>query len=333
MIDLLYPVYFQTFDPNLSAGEKNPGGGMATKMLSVKQVLSSRYLVNLVGDIRDVVSNVVVIEPLTPRLSLEEKDFAEWLNQLSACSAKKILYCSEMEICRWSPNFFNEIVELVDVVTANTKYQESIIRTLSGGKVNPTFLCDPIDEFLFQPLQPKKVSIFGAGRISTIKNSEFYIELFKAIKKNFNGKIETAYFGSADLWGQTRKEDKEIERDIETYADTFLGGIPRKSLAQKFGYSLLYASKTTHDVYSSTHVETLASGCISLGGGHPMFAERPGFSGLRTVEKYLEVIEVLLSSPESELNDMQRNSRHYVCDNCGFKAFLRQFDLVMRELM
>lgn len=190
MIDLLYPVYFETFDPNLSAGEKNPGGGMATKVLSVKQVLSSRYLVNLVGDIRDVVSNVVVIEPLTPRLSLEEKDFDEWLNQLKACSAKKILYCSEMEICRWSPNFFNEIVALVDVVTANTKYQESIIRTLSGGKVNPAFLCDPIDEFLFQPLQPKKVSIFGAGRISTIKNSEFYIELFKGIKKILVAKLK-----------------------------------------------------------------------------------------------------------------------------------------------
>lgn len=64
-----------------------------------------------------------------------------------------------------------------------------------------------------------------------------------------------------------------------------------------------------------------------------MFTERPGFSGLRTVESFLEVIELLLSSPESELKNMQRNSRHYVCDNCGFKAFLRQFDLVMQELV
>lgn len=331
MIDLLYPVHYEQFDPHAPSGEKNPGGGMATKMLSVREVLSRRYIVNIAKNFDTITSNIVVIEPLTPRLM--QQDISDWIAALKACKAKKILFCSEMEVSRWSPNTFAEIMAAVDVVTANTAYQTAMIQTLSGGEIEPMYLCDPIDESLFQPLYPKRTRIFGAGRISRFKNSQFHVELFRAVKSAFTDRIETAYFGSANLWGPSHREDHEIAEALKSTVDVFQGGMSRQAVSKRFGESLIYASKTEHDVYSSTHVEILGTECISVGGGHPMFEERPGFAGLKTLDDFLAVIEMLLSCSEAELAVMQKESRAYMLQHCSFDAFLRQFDKVIQEVL
>lgn len=332
MIDLLYPVSLEEYDPDLPSGEKNPGGGMVTKLLSVRNVLSQRYIVNIISDLDAVKSGIVIVEPLTPRMM--DQDMTDWVGKLKDCKAKKILYCSEMEVSRWSPNAFKEVVETVDVVTANTEYQAELIRTLSGGKVKTMQLCDPIDESLFQPIHPKKIRVFGAGRVSVTKNSQFHVDLFKAVKANFGGKVETAYFGSADLWGGAdTPEDYDLAKEIEEGVDVFHGGMRRKAFAEKIGESLIYASKTEHDVYSSTHVEILGCECISLGGGHPMFRERPGISGLKTIDDFLAAIKILIESSTAELTQMQKASRKYMIENCSFAAFQRQFDSIIQGVI
>ena len=164
MIDLIYPVGFANHDPNLISGVLNPGGGMPTKTLSVISVLSKRYKLNLIDSFADRKNDIVVIEPLTPRLL--DQDLDQWVEDLHACDAKKILYCSEMEVNRWSPNLLTCILEGVDIVTANTKYQESLIRTLSNGERHPFYLCDPIDESLFRPAERQETqSLFSRSRL------------------------------------------------------------------------------------------------------------------------------------------------------------------------
>lgn len=331
MIDLMFPINFANYDPTAASGEKNPGGGMATKTLAVRQVLSQRYIVNLTQDFDNVQSDVLVIEPLTPRLL--GLNMTEWIEKLRACPAKKILYCSEMEISRWAPHTLRQIFDAVDVVTANTKYQKDLIWTLSAGQVQPHYLCDPIDESLFRPSAKKARRVFSAGRIAKVKNSGFLIGVFKRLKARFGDAIETAYFGSAKLWGFGEPEDSRIQGHIESSVDFFLGGISRSQLAFLFGESLVYVSKSTHDVYSSTHVETLSSGCISVGGGHPFYRERPGIFGLKTPNDFVEAIGTLIEKPAAELDEMGQQSRDYVVKHCGFEAFLGQFQRVMQELV
>lgn len=63
------------------------------------------------------------------------------------------------------------------------------------------------------------------------------------------------------------------------------------------------------DVYSSTHAEALASGCISIGGGHPLFQGRPGVAGLRTVSDYVHTVDQPLSESEEQRNQRQKSKK------------------------
>ena len=328
MIDLMFP--FFDYNPNERSGLSNPGGGMPTKLIAVRDVLSRRYILNIIQRFEEVKNDVLIIEPLTPRLA--DLDFEEWIEALHACKAKKILYCSEMEICRWAPRTFQRIMEGVDLVTANTKYQANLIKTLSGNEIQPFRLCDPIDEMLFCPSK-KRLHVFSAGRVSKDKNSDFLIDVFKKGPKVWGPSVQTAYFGSATLWGHANPIDIQIEREIESCVDYFEGGVSRNNIARLFGESLIYFSKTKHDVYSSTHVEILSSGCLSTGGGHPMFRERPGISGLRTAKDFIKAIQSLLKTSPSEIDKLSCKSRDYVLRHCGFEAFQNQFDKIIQELL
>ena len=334
MFDFMFPRF--AYDESGSVGQQNPGGGMATKQKALDKVLSERYFFNWITDFSEVKHPILVIDPLILRMNNSRPDTmdletwtSQWVEDLAACPAKKILYCSEQEPGRWSPNLFSQILEHVDVVTANTAYQTSLIWTLSNGERYPYYLCDPIDTELFHPSPVKKPRVFGAGRIAKFKNTEFLIEVFKAIKTRFGDAIETAYFGNASLWGLANSIDDKIAGVLKNCVDFYRGGISRATLARLFGESLFYISKTTHDVYSSTHAEALASGCISIGGGHPLFQERPGIAGLKTVVDYVNTVEQLISESEAQCNERQATSRGYVEEHCGFEAFHRQFKAVL----
>lgn len=331
MIDLIYPVGLAKHDPDLMSGVLNPGGGMQTKLLSVTSVLSKRYKLNLIDSFEARKSDFIIIEPLTLRLL--DRDFDKWVEELHACDAKKILYCSEMEISRWSPQSLMRILEGVDIVTVNTKYQESLIQTLSNGECHPFRLCDPIDESLFRPSAEKKLRVFSAGRVSEDKNSHFLAEVFSELKKVLGSYVEVAYFGSANLWGHATPKDLQIQGRLEQVCDVYIGGMRRNELASLFGESLVFIGKSKHDVYSSTHAEVLSAGCISVGGGHPLYAERPGISGLKSVNEFVDEVSSVLDLGQEELQRASEESRDYILQHCGFEAFLRQFERILGELI
>lgn len=336
MFDFMFPIF--TYDESRAAGSGNPGGGMATKQKSLHKVLSERYFFNWITSFEEVTMPILIIDPLVIRIAERNSDdddntrTEKWIEGLENCRAKKILYCSEMEIARWSPRTFQRIFENVDVVTANTNYQRSIIWTLSNGSCYPYHLCDPIDDELFAPATHKKNRIFSAGRISKFKNTDFLTEAFKEIKKAFGNDIETAYFGNAEMWGEADAIDNKIASEIKTAVDLYLGGINRAYLARLFGESLIYVSKTRHDVYSSTHAEILAAGCISLGGGHPVFRERPGIDSLTTPSSYVKAIGDILYASDEQIADWQAESREYIEKHCGFEAFHKQLKAVLETV-
>ena len=77
----------------------------------------------------------------------------------------------------------------------------------------------------------------------------------------------------------------------------------------------------------------LSAGCISVGGGHPLYAERPGISGLKGVSEFVDEVSSVLDLRQEELKRACKESRDYILQHCGFEAFLRQFDRIMRELI
>lgn len=328
MIDLMYPSSIQRYDPEKPASAQNPGGGMATKVASVANALSAFYMTQLISRWEDVSSPVVLIEPLTPRLSSQDLDL--WIEDLKACSAHKILYCSEMEVMRWHPKAFKSVADHVDVVTANTDYQKSMIQTLSLGQVVPLRLCDPIDTALFRPSPDKEKIVFGAGRIARFKNSGFLIDVFQKLNKSG---IHTAYYGDVGLWGNKKPDPKDvaIQDAIKETVSEYEGSMPRTDLSARFGEASVIIGKTTHDVYSSTHVEALASGCVSIGGGHPMYRERPGTTNLQTPSDFARAVANTLSSPD--LEKKQKEAREYALRHCSYEAFIKQFQTILKGIV
>ena len=131
MIDYLVPEFFVNPSPGGS-------GGMHTKVDRVRRAVGSIYRLHVGSDLSEMQSDFLLIEPLYFRMSQmfeteedsEDLDFRGWseryLEALSAHPATKILYCSEMEVFRWTGQFRKELLEICNAVTCNSDYQASL---------------------------------------------------------------------------------------------------------------------------------------------------------------------------------------------------------------
>ena len=148
MIDYLVPNFFINPSPDGS-------GGMHTKVERVCQAVSSTYRLQVSSDLSEMRSEFLLIEPLYFRMSqaFETENGIADLEALRAHPATKILYCSEMEVFRWTGQFRKELLEICDAVTCNSDYQASLFEALNIP--NPHRLIDPIPADAFQPL-PKR---------------------------------------------------------------------------------------------------------------------------------------------------------------------------------
>ena len=113
------------------------------------------------------------------------------------------------------------------------------------------------------------------GRISEIKGSAFIAELFRLLADT---PIETVYVGGAKLWGEANAGDLGLEAEIRQYTDTFYENLLPRYVPKAIGAASFFAGSSIQDVFSSCHAEALMSGCISIGGAPPIYAERPGFT-------------------------------------------------------
>ena len=220
------------------------------------------------------------------------------LNALRSHPATKILYCSEMEVLRWTGQFRNALLEICDVVTCNCDYQASLFTAIDIQ--NPYRLIDPIPADEFQPLT-KQMQVVAMGRISEIKGSAFIAKLFRLLADT---PIETVYVGGAKLWGEAAEGDLMLEAEIREYTDTFYENVLPQYVPEAIGSASFFVGSTIHDVFSSCHAEALMSGCISISGEHPIYAERPGFT-VKTAQAAVDMI-AQLTNGFKEMPDQQR---------------------------
>ena len=230
MIDYLVPDFF--IRPSMDGS-----GGMHTKVDRVSRAVRSIYALHIGSDLSKMQSEFLLIEPLYFRMSgivrekppaqrdsQSDRDVSEGiLAELRAHPAIKILYCSEMEVFRWTGEFRKALLEICDVVTSNSDYQtallEAVIPPKEGVRSTLHRLIDPIPAAEFKPM-PKRMQVVAMGRISEIKGSPFIAELFQKLAPL---PIETVYVGGAALWGAASEVDLALEAEIREFADVFHG--------------------------------------------------------------------------------------------------------------
>ena len=320
MIDYLVP---QFFIDNDSYGS----GGMHTKVERVRQAVSSIYRLHVDSDLSKMRSNFLLIEPLYFRMSeaFETENGIKDLDALRAHPATKILYCSEMEVFRWTGRFRKELLKICDAVTCNSDYQASLFEALN---ITDTYrLIDPIPADKFLPL-PKRLQVVAMGRISEIKGSPFIAALFKRLGPT---PIETVFVGGAGLWGEASKTDLALEKEIREYTDVFHQNILSQFVPKAIGAAAFFVGNGIHDVFSSSHAEALMSGCISISGKHPIYAERPGF-GSKTVDGAVETLQTLTKGfqklPDPQLGQA---AREWAVQNVSFDRFTSQLTALLKS--
>lgn len=328
MIDYLIPEFFLNFDAYKKQGTRNPGGGMRTKIRSVQKASTHFQLYNRTH-VSKLKSPWVLVEPMFFRLGLpgqpQGDDRDRTVDALANYPGKKILYCSEMELLRWSGKFRDKVIDACDVVAYNCEYQRRIFEAL--GIKDMQLLTDPIDGELFQP-GPKKLQVISSGWISSAKNSEFIRDLYTALKpKN----IETVYVGGNTLWGFANKENLKIEQEIRDVTDTFVDSAPQHVLAQYLANAAFFVGNTMHDTFSGCHAESMAAACISVCGGHPIYKERslyyvkPGVDA--TVKGLKAWTNDFTQLPPAEYFQITRQGFE---QTCSFDVFNHQLEAIIK---
>ena len=293
---------------------------MHTKVDRVNRATSSIYQLHVGSDLSAMRSDFLFIEPLYFRM---EDNFD--LAALRLHPAKKILYCSEMEVFRWTGSFRKELLEICEVVTCNCDYQASLFSAV--GIENPQRLIDPIPEEDFVPSE-KRLKVVAMGRISEIKGSPFIAELFKRLSPL---PVETAYVGGATLWGDASETDLVLEAEIREHADYFFQNAYPADVPKMLADATYFVGSSMHDVFSSCHAEALMSGCVSIGGEHPIYAERPGFSGYTDPGAVVDTIEKQTENFGSPADSgMGDAARAWALANVSFDTFLKQLLCLLR---
>ena len=326
MIDYLVPQYFLNYDPLVQAGVGNPSGGMRTKIRTVQKAVKD-YQLYTHTRVETLESKYVLVDPLFFRQKLPEQpeegpDYS--IDFLSRYNGYKVLYCTEKEVLRWTGDFREKVLAVFDLVTYNCEYQRRFLEGI--GIADMKILVDPIDCDLFQP-DVKEMSVIATGWISSDKNSEFIRDLYYDLTEY---DIKRIYVGGSSLWGFNRKSDVRLEYDIRQVSDVFVNNVPQDELATYIGKSAFFCGNTKHDTSSACHAESLAAGCVSVVGGHPLYSERFGFyvkPGVpSTVEKLVELTDGFNRLPDSDLFEKSRN---WALENVSFGVFSRQLSEIL----
>ena len=320
MIDYLVPKFFLGFDESSSVSMSKPSGGMRTK---IRSVYKSNASIRLCGSIEEIENEIVLIEPLFfregGRWNPEGVTKESLVADLLKIDTIKILYCTELEVLRWSGRFLQSVVGMADVITYNCEYQKNLFNMVDLKDLS--YLIDPIDTDLFAPSpDPKKPQVIAAGWISTAKNSEFIKDLYTELSGN--PFLNTVYVGGPDLWGFGNADSIKLEMGIREAADVYVGSIPQVEFANYLSESAFFVGNSQHDCSAGCHAESISAGCLVVAGGHPIYKERYGHYVKPGVPATLEKLECLTSGwtrlPHPLVFD---GARDWAVKNLSFERF------------
>ena len=126
---------------------------------------------------------------------------------------------------------------------------------------------------MFAPATNKDRSIYGAGQVAHVKNSQSMIDLFNRLPSNAD--LKKVYIGSSQLWGPRKEADFRLERALELASDTMEKGLNRTEFAHRIARMWAFAADTGYDMASFSMMEAMLCGCWIFVGRHLLYNERP----------------------------------------------------------
>ena len=301
------------FVPTLPPSRRNPGGGVATKLLFLKAALPNIKVVTEIAQ----AESINITESLWFSEKVEGDSFESRLKRYEASNAFKILWTSDMEFARWNGHEREAIFNASDVIAGNSNYMVNILKAFVPAA---RLLTDPVDTSSIEPVTPKKRQIFGMSNVGIEKNIDAIIDIFGLIPEELE--LERFFVGSASVWGlDTRKSVSSIlENRLSEVCDWRITNATRQEVRDVVGPALAYVADSKYDTFCYAMIEAMLAGCWLFCGKHLIYNERPCIRFTDPVDAVVKISEKL-GEVGLQVNE---EARQYVIDNYSLSVFRRQ---------
>lgn len=325
ILTYLVPKRLSTYNPSCPPGPRNPGGGAATKVHRVKSVLSAYYDVRFADSLSTSDQSSILL--LDPILLAFAKNKAELIDLYeSHPGLLKVLSCTDQSIIEISQEERERVCSISDIVISSSAFQGTQLANLN---IDSLVVTDPVPDIFFAPSKEPGLRVIAIGQISSIKNSQTVIEIYRILTEKG---IRTAYCGGAALWGKASSESLFLERSLRSVTDDFYNNISEFELMRELQKSSIGLFCSYHDTGSESNLEWCATGRWSFYGGHGLWEERPGEHGLNSVEDFCDAILDYSSEGLNLPSDRDRRESHnWAVANCSFSAFLEKWQEVVKH--
>lgn len=337
MIDYLTHPKFTGYDESQPpSSQPKGGGGMATKTCRVLEALKQRYpKTRVITNADRITADTVLIEPLLFTLPTEgypghdPETPEDALGKLENCSAKKILYNSELTLLRMPHSLREHILSVCDLVTINCKFQADLFKYVDVYSSHT--LCDPIpDKFLPRlDYSRRKPRVVVTGNISWQKNAPQVIEVFKGLK----GVIERVYIGSASLWFDTSNEDvpQRLQDELYAHTDRVVHEATTPQMVDEFHNARFGLWLAYHDTFASGLHEMLMAGMPVVAAKHGLAAEIPAWSA-SGVRAQIDAVKRLVDETDDALEEQSKRISAWSVETVSYGAFQEQLKEVLHAV-
>ena len=310
-------------------------GGMGTKTKAIKAAWGLDHNVETASELDTELLNyydVIVIELLGFRKKNNKDKWDARIESLKSCDAPILVYGSDSEIFRWSGKDLDTLAEHVDLWIPNIEWQANYFRDFDLPVTDIVF--EPIDCDLFRPSEKQEKVIIAGGAISPEKNSDFFIELFEALKE-VKGDYETAYVGG-HIWGGNPKAiDMELRHEMKQTADIFYGEVPPVKVASAIGSAAVGVLNPYYETCNRFGMELCAVGKAQICSQHVCYDERPSaerFDG--SVDDCIEKLKAITNEFEELPAKMfGLEAREFALNNYSYEASLDSLNEILRRLL
>ena len=308
-------------------------GGMGTKTEAIQSAWGIDHKIDVAPEPdpeKHEHVDVVLIELLGLR---NDNKLEERIRMLKACTVPKFVYGSDSEIFRWTGKELDALKEIVTLWIPNTKWQGDYFCDFDLSVTH--IVHEPINCDLFRPSKEMKKVIIAGGAVSFEKQAEFFIALFSELSKMNTGEYETAYLGSANLWGDYKAINFELQRELEVVTDNFYGSVPQSKVASVLGEAALGVLNPHYETCNRFHQEMMASGKPVVCGKHILYDERPVTARFdSSVQDCIEKLAELTNNFEA-LPDKAHatDAREFAVQHFSYEASIEQLNQILRGIV
>lgn len=333
MINYLTCKRYIDYTPALRPSDQPVGaGGMSIKTFCTTEALKQTYpTAKSIYNASDIDERIVLVEPL--RLSMNPSDVEQTKDEVLTDLQKHkanggiiIAYCSEFALIKLPPGDRKTFLNLTTGVSANCKFQSRLFR--AHDIVVNGIIPDPTPPYFFQTnkIGQRKRHVVACGQISSQKNSQQTIEVFKRVN------LPTTYIGSASLWsGKATPENKALELEMADVATNYIHEATPYEVAKIMQTHELGLWCCIHDCFATALHQMLAASLRIVTARHGLSEDVPVYieSGVENQVKKLESLAKEIE--EGNLDTKAEEAMVYAQTETSYSAFATNLQNLLRK--